>query len=113
MRALKTTNGELAIIFSEEEISQIVLTAGKIVEASSDDPFKGMHSSHKNFYKELLTVHGKGKKINRKDQAVKQLQRKYYITDVAGSLRKLEKRGFCEVFKNENGTISSFLIKNI
>jgi len=113
MRTLKTTNGELAIILSEEEISQIVLTAGKIVEASSNDPFKGMHSNHKDFYKELLTVHGKDKKINRRDQSVKQLQRKYYITDVAGSLRMLEKRGFCEVFKNENGTIGSFLIKNI
>jgi hypothetical protein len=113
MRTLRTSSGELAIIFSEEEISQIVLSVGKIAETSSNDPFKGMHSNHREFYKELLTIHGKGKKINRRDQSVKQLQRKYYITDVAGSLRLLEKKGFCEVFKNENGTIGSFLIKNI
>lgn len=102
MEFKKTLNG-FAIIFSNEEFESLIKMKNNGFEENKKpvkvDPYRGMRADTKALLITLHEKYGNGW-IDRKGKEVHELERKYYVRNIADVLNKLQSIGCCEMVKD-------------
>jgi len=115
MKTVRTTEGNVALILSPDEIKQIMdLNEGDLLllDNNKKDFFKGMRKKSIGVIKEIHELYGSDTPINRKDDILHNILKKYYVTDFASILNRLYKNGGCELIRKKNKVnhISFFIL---
>lgn len=115
MKIIKTTNNEIALILSEEEVIDLLTKSGLKVETNQvrpeggEDKFKGLSIPTRDFFEAIKKRFGNSI-VNFKDLDLRKIQTQLRIKQMGPLLANFEKRGLMTVVRTETNFIDSFQI---